>query len=298
MHDSVYVSGTKQYTGAISANTNYTLSYTCSGTVGLYPTGLNAGDVIQVYSPSKITGWNNHKHTNNVYIGKLVTYSDGNGTITTSPTSIQTYNGSGSVGSVTVSFPVSVVCSREYITSIGYDLSVFSSCSYTCEFTWWYRQVYNYTTGQKLDTLNDSVKDVNETSKGILSRITDFFGSFFQNLINSVVSLFVPSADEMSGLFEQLNQFFSDRFGFLYAPFDYFIRLLNIFLAGDGAVSLTFPGFEILGETVWEPYTYDFSSEPLVGTIFGYVRTGTGILLAGWFIMYLQDFFKERFGTG
>ncbi len=145
---------------------------------------------------------------------------------------------------------------------------------------------------------NELQKEANETSKGIFSSLKDFFGSFFSNLINSVISLFVPSSDEMSALFDQLNQFFSDRFGFLYAPFDYMVRLCGVFTSSTGSTSLTFPGFSIMGEQVWPDMSYDLASDELVGTILGYVRTGTGILLAGYFIMYLQGFFKERFGSG
>lgn len=157
-------------------------------------------------------------------------------------------------------------------------------------------------TSGDIDRVNDSIEKGNEiaeetkeTTKGIFSSITEFFGSFFQNLIDSVIGLFVPSSDEMSGLFDQLNQFFSDRFGFLYAPFDYMIQLLGVFTSAEGSTGLTFPGFSIMGYEVWSDLTYDLASDELVGTILEYVRIGTGILLGGWFIMYLQDFFKERF---
>lgn len=140
--------------------------------------------------------------------------------------------------------------------------------------------------------------EVNETSKGIFASIKDFFGSFFQNLIDSVIGLFVPSSDEMSDLFGQLNDFFSDTFGFLYAPFDYLIQLIGVFTSSTGTTGLTLPGFSIMGHEVWGDQTYDISSDPVAGQVLGYVRIGTGVLLAGWFIMYLQDFFKERFGKG
>lgn len=145
---------------------------------------------------------------------------------------------------------------------------------------------------------NEIAKDTNETTKGIFASIKEFFGSFFQNLINAVVGLFVPSVEEMGDLFDQLNQFFSDRFGFLYAPFDYMIKLMQVFLSSTGTTGLTLPGFTIMGYEVWGDLTYDLSSDPLVGTILGYVRIGTGTLLSGYFIMFLQQFFKERFGSG
>lgn len=144
----------------------------------------------------------------------------------------------------------------------------------------------------------DELKEQTETQKGIFGSIKDFFGSFFQNLIDSVIGLFVPSSDEMSDLFGQLNDFFSDTFGFLYAPFDYLIQLIGVFTSSTGTTGLTLPGFSIMGHEVWGDQTYDISSDPVAGQVLGYVRIGTGVLLAGWFIMYLQDFFKERFGKG
>lgn len=144
----------------------------------------------------------------------------------------------------------------------------------------------------------EQAKEQTETQKGIFASIKEFFAGFFQNLIDSVIGLFVPSSDEMSDLFGQLNDFFSDTFGFLYAPFDYLIQLVGVFTSSTGTTGLTFPGFSIMGYEVWPDMTYDIASDPVAGKVLGYVRTGTGILLAGWFIMYLQDFFKERFGSG
>lgn len=146
-------------------------------------------------------------------------------------------------------------------------------------------------------TLEES-KEQTETQKGIFSSIKEFFGSFFQNLIDSVIGLFVPGADEMSDLLGQLNDFFSEKFGFLYAPFDYLIQLIGVFTGSSGTTGLTFPGFSLMGHEVWPEYTYDIAGDPVAGKVLEYVRIGTGVLLAGWFIMYLQDFFKERFGKG
>lgn len=141
-------------------------------------------------------------------------------------------------------------------------------------------------------------KEQAETSKGILSSITDFFGSFFDNLINSVISVFVPSSEEMSGLFDELNQFFSDTFGFLYYPFEFIIKAFDIFLNSDSSTGLTFPSFSIMGYEVWGKQTYDLASDELAGTVFTYVRIGTGTLLSMAFVAYLRNFFDKRFGGG
>lgn len=133
-----------------------------------------------------------------------------------------------------------------------------------------------------------------ETSKGILGKITEFFDGFK----DMITGLFVPSKEEMGDLFSQLDEFFNDKFGFLYYPFDFIIEAFNIFLEADSETGITLPGFSIMGYQVWSDHTYDITSEPIVGTIFGYVRMGTGALLAMWFVNYLRNFFDKRFGGG
>lgn len=151
---------------------------------------------------------------------------------------------------------------------------------------------------EKAEESLEEQKEQTETQKGIFASIVEFFSSFFGNLIDAVIGLFVPSDEEMSDLLSQLNEFFSDTFGFLYAPFDWFIQLVNALMGDGSGTALTFPGFSIMGQTVWEEQTYDIASDSTVSQIFGYVRTGTGVIIVFAFIMYLQDFFKERFGKG
>lgn len=153
--------------------------------------------------------------------------------------------------------------------------------------------------GNELQQENNALQEeANKTSKSILKGITDFFGSFFDNLINSVVSLFVPSSSDMKTLIDSLNQFFSDTFGFLYYPFEFIINAFDIFLNSDSSTGITLPGFEIMGYQVWDNQVYDIGSDELAGTIFGYVRIGTGALLSMAFVTYLRDFFEKRFGGG
>lgn len=105
------------------------------------------------------------------------------------------------------------------------------------------------------DKINQSVQqgnklqeEANKTGKGILGKITDFFGSFFENIINALKSLFIPEDGYFSDFFNRLNDFFSDKLGFLYEPIDLFFKFLNaIQSASVGAVpGLTFP------EIKWE----------------------------------------------
>lgn len=149
-----------------------------------------------------------------------------------------------------------------------------------------------------VETGNAIAEQTKNNTKSILSSITEFFASFFEKLVDSVISLFVPSTADMSELFDKLNQFFSDRFGFLYAPFDYVRLILQSFLGDKDEMGMVFPGFELMGHKVWDNQYVVFSKLPLVDTVCTHVRTVTGILLSGYFVMYLYDFFKERFGSG
>lgn len=85
---------------------------------------------------------------------------------------------------------------------------------------------------------NDLQKEQNETNKGILGKITDFFGSFFENL----KGLFVPEDGYFSDFFNRLNDFFADKLGMLYAPIDMFITFLNTIKDASSTDSgITFP---------------------------------------------------------
>ena len=85
---------------------------------------------------------------------------------------------------------------------------------------------------------NELQKEQNETNKGILGKITDFFGSFFENL----KGLFVPEDGYFSDFFNRLNDFFADKLGMLYAPIDMFITFLNTIKdASSTDLGITFP---------------------------------------------------------
>ena len=87
-------------------------------------------------------------------------------------------------------------------------------------------------------------------------------------------------------------------FGFLYTPFDYFIRLINVFFKDYEVQQFVFPSFEIMGFVVWNDLTFDLVSIPVVSNILGIVRAGMGVVIVGAFISYLRSYFDKRFGGG
>lgn len=134
---------------------------------------------------------------------------------------------------------------------------------------------------------NEIAQDTNDTSHSILTSITDFFGSFFENLIG----IFVPEDGYFSGWFDRVNNLLSDKLGMLYAPFDLVISTLQAIYNADSTESgIPFPG--IRWEDTWliEPFTFTFAS---LGDSFDDLRDkvyfATDTVLVFTFLMLLQS---------
>ena len=104
---------------------------------------------------------------------------------------------------------------------------------------------------------NELQKEQNETSKGILGKITEFFASFFENL----KGLFVPEDGYFSDFFTRLNDFFSEKLGMLYAPIDMFITFLNTIKdASSNDSGITFPELAWDGTVIIPETKFSFST--------------------------------------
>ena len=104
---------------------------------------------------------------------------------------------------------------------------------------------------------NELQKEQNETSKGILGKITEFFASFFENL----KGLFVPEDGYFSDFFTRLNDFFSEKLGMLYAPIDMFITFLNTIKDASSTDSgITFPELAWDGTVIIPETKFSFST--------------------------------------
>lgn len=143
----------------------------------------------------------------------------------------------------------------------------------------------------KLDTQIQQNNQAESTRSGILAKITEFFGSFFSNLIG----VFVPEDGYFSDWFTRLNTLLADKLGMLYAPFDLLIQVLTSILnADDSFAGIPFPGIEWDGQYLIEPFTFTFSSLGDVYTdLQGYVYFGTDVILLLAFFGLLQDKIKH-----
>lgn len=104
-------------------------------------------------------------------------------------------------------------------------------------------------------------QEQNQTTSNIFSSIADFFGSFFENIINALKGLFVPEDGYFEDFFNRLNNFFSEKLGALYAPIDIFIDVLTGIMNADGIdAGIRFPGVAWEGMYIIEPQTVSLSS--------------------------------------
>lgn len=143
---------------------------------------------------------------------------------------------------------------------------------------------------------HQDAEQAHQDSKNIFDKISDFFGSFFQNIINAVKSLFIPSDDELSSFMGDMKDFLTDKLGFLAYPFEILGKLVDL-VAKTGSSTLTLPGFSIMGHTVWDEITYDLSDglSPF-STLLDAIKVGTSVIIVGAFLMYCQKKFNEVLG--
>ena len=119
----------------------------------------------------------------------------------------------------------------------------------------------------QLEENNKTNKNIFETIKEILSYLNPFSENFFayklvELILNGIKSLFVPSDDFFSNFFSELKQWFSDRFGLLFYPFDLIIDVLNRI----NNINLSEPKFNIpeikepcTGKVLFKAQNYNFN---------------------------------------
>ena len=124
------------------------------------------------------------------------------------------------------------------------------------------------------DEQTEAIKENTETNKGIwetLKEILSFLNPFSENffvyklielLIEGIKSLFIPSDEFFGNYFSDLNDWFSDRLGFLYYPIELLIDILNRYLnLSSSNLSFTIPDIvePFNNEVLIHSTTFDFN---------------------------------------
>lgn len=151
----------------------------------------------------------------------------------------------------------------------GFRSSVFPSSSFVTQyFPNISMQSFSVPTFEEMQAIKQEQQ--HEETKGLLGSIIDKIKEIPTLIINGLKSLFVPSDGFFSAYFDELNNFFKDRFGFLYELPAFVVTLfqkLIDFNPDTSDYSMTFPKFQapevVNGDVVWhdvsEEQTFNFT---------------------------------------
>lgn len=93
----------------------------------------------------------------------------------------------------------------------------------------------------------------------ITDKLEEAKTGIISGLIDGIKGLFLPSDGYFSELFNRLNDFFKERFGFLYTPVDLLIRFCDVVMnAGTGFSGIPFPEIAWEGQVVVSAQTVRF----------------------------------------
>lgn len=168
-------------------------------------------------------------------------------------------------------------------------------------------------TNDKLDQQTDAIKENTETNKGIwetlkdiLSYINPFSENFFvyklvELLLEGLKSLFIPSDNFFINWINDLNEYFGDRFGIIYYPFEILINFLtriSTITATNSAV-ISFGDLSLFGGVIIPAFSFDFFSLLTNDTLLNihniYLVCVDVILYLGLFVL-CKNIFSEIFG--
>lgn len=115
--------------------------------------------------------------------------------------------------------------------------------------------VQNGVTG-KLQTVEDNLESTLDENTDQIDGAIEDHGNF---IIDGLKSLFIPSDEFFKNYFDDLFEFFSDRFGFLAFPVELLSVFLDIFLNYNTELCvLTLPEINICGETLFRGYEFNY----------------------------------------
>lgn len=164
-------------------------------------------------------------------------------------------------------------------------------------------------TNDKLDEQTEAIKNQTETNKNIFEKIGEMLSyinplspNFFvykliELLIEAIKSLFIPSGDFFNNYFTELKDWFSNRLGFLFYPFELVIDILNKMLN----INFANPVFNI--PDIHEPFTNKLLISATIFNLNSLVESGPLkvihdiylICLDAFIIFELVNLFKRKY---
>lgn len=132
--------------------------------------------------------------------------------------------------------------------------------------------------------LQQSIDNQTQAQINATEQQTSAIGGFFENLLNGIMSLFIPSTEYFTQFFNDFNTWMEEHFGALYYPIALIVDVLQRLAAlpVNQQPSITLPGVTIQGQKLWDETTYkfDFSDGLGLGTIYQLYLTVVDCIIA------------------
>lgn len=200
------------------------------------------------------------------------------------------------------------------LSTIGDTLEeIVLTISYQLEALW--DQMYNFMhlpQMEKLEAIRQAIEnirlDVDVDNQDVVNKLDEQIQNDNNNthrveeavekhgnfIIEGLKSLFIPDEEYFSSLFDRLHQFFSDRLGFLYVPFDLLIRLLDAVKDADTAFAgIPFPGIQAGEWVLLEPTTVTFDILNEFPELVSALHFITSVVMIGAFLNLLHRKMEE-----
>ena len=149
-------------------------------------------------------------------------------------------------------------------------------------------QISNSTTEQTNDLISNANSNQEKTDQAIQKH-----GNF---IIEGLKSLFIPSDEYFNAKFSDLNEFFKDRFGFLYTPIDLLVRFVNlIYGASDTFDGIPFPELSWDGHVLLAAQTVKFDILDIAAfkQVQKYLYFLTDVMMIGALVSLIHRKFEE-----
>lgn len=157
-----------------------------------------------------------------------------------------------------------------------------------------WNQQYNYIHLEDManaDKNADKIIANQDDNTTIIDNAIEEHGNF---IIEGLKRLFIPSDEFFKEYFDDLYNWFSDKFGFLTIPIDILVQILDVFTTSQKVdFIVTLPPLSIMGEEVWPQQSFNFTDfmEKDFAFLITAIQTGTSILL----IMSFIDLCRKKY---
>lgn len=136
---------------------------------------------------------------------------------------------------------------------------------------------------------NDLQREQNET-------VSSFFGSFFSKLGEALLSLVVPTSEQLSEFLAEVNDWFSARLGFIWYPFSFAVDMVTALAGGTANETFQIPALTIKlwGQdfAIWQAQAVNLDAF----SIFSYVRFFTSALVVSGVVKLAWDKWNDWIG--